>query len=177
MCIRDRGRDRITNDYHRCFGFFQPRWFYALNGAARLLDYMSYGGEFASANFNNCCNTWGQNIINASKQTAWFSCAGEMFAFLSEYFAEGTAVNYDSGKDGLSVQGLDTPEGRRLFLVNNTGETVTVATEGKWRGEELSASGQLVQITQEENPLMRKPVEASGEISMSAWSIVALKAE
>lgn len=173
----DWGRDRITNDYHRCFGFFQPRWFYALNGAARLLDYMSYGGEFASANFNNCCNTWGQNIINASKQTAWLSCAGEMFAFLSEYFIEGMAVNYDSGKEGLSVQGIDRPEGRRLFLVNNTGEPLTVAVEGSWRGEELSASGQLVQITQEENPLVRKPVEASSEISLSPWSIVALKSE
>lgn len=170
------GRERITNDYHHTFGFFQTRWFYALNGAARILDYMSYGGEFVSANFNNCCNTWGQNIIEASKKTSWLSCSGEMFRFFGEYFLEGDAVNYETGVKGVSAQEIDSANGRRFFLVNNTGEEVTVALDGTWAGELLVGPDQLAKISENENPLSRTAVTASGSITLPAWSIAALKA-
>ena len=170
----DWGRERITNDYTHTFGFFQVRWFYALNGAARILDYMSYGGEFASANFNNCCNTWGQNIVNASKERAWLSCAGEMFKLFGDYFVEGVPVNYDSGVQGVSVQGLTGAE-ERFFVVNNTPDPVEVAVDGAWQGEILCAPDQLSRITQEENPVVRRPATAHDSVQVPAWGIAALK--
>ena len=168
------GRERITNDYTHSFGFFQIRWFYALNGAARILDYMGYGGEFASANFNNCCNTWGQNIINASKEKAWLSCAGEMFAFFGRHFIEGVPFNLETNLDGLSAQLLEGGGQKRLFIVNNTGKAQDVALDGSWSGEILSGPSQLACITQTDNPLTLKSVKAQDAITVPAWSITAL---
>lgn len=59
MPLDFRWHGEVTNDYANIFGTQQISWNYALNGAHRLLDYISYGGEFALANFNNMCNTWG----------------------------------------------------------------------------------------------------------------------
>ncbi len=70
-------------DYRGSLSFRQIRWFYALNGASRLMDYLSYGGEYYLANFNNCVNTWGQNVIEAAKEGAWLSPMGEVFKFFS----------------------------------------------------------------------------------------------
>lgn len=72
----------MTNDYANIFGVQQISWNYALNGAHRLLDYISYGGEFALANFNNMCNTWGQNIIEATKETCYLSCMAKFLPCL-----------------------------------------------------------------------------------------------
>ena len=72
------------NDYRQVLSFRQIRWFYALNGAAQLLDYLSYGGDYYLANFNNCTNTWGQNVIEASKEAAWLSPMGEVFRFFAK---------------------------------------------------------------------------------------------
>ena len=55
----------------------------ALNGAAQLLDFLSYGGDYYLTNFNNCVNTWGQNVIEASKEGAWLSPMGEVFKFFA----------------------------------------------------------------------------------------------
>lgn len=45
---------------------------------------MSYGGEYYLANFNNCVNTWGQNVIESSKEAAWLSPMGEVFRFFAQ---------------------------------------------------------------------------------------------
>lgn len=76
-------RPKTEPDYRAVLSFRQIRWFYALNGAARLMDYLSYGGEYYLANFNNCVNTWGQNVIEASKEGAWLSPMGEVFKFFA----------------------------------------------------------------------------------------------
>lgn len=47
---------RVENDYKKVLSFRQIHWFYALNGSAQLLDYLSYGGNFFLSNFNNCVN-------------------------------------------------------------------------------------------------------------------------
>ncbi|MDR3184817.1 MAG: hypothetical protein LBT49_05375 [Prevotellaceae bacterium] len=75
---------QMQDSYKKVLSFRQIHWFYALNGAANLLDYLSYGGEFFLANFNNCVNTWGQNIIEASKEVAWLSPMGEVFRFFAK---------------------------------------------------------------------------------------------
>lgn len=76
-------RPKTEPDYRAVLSFRQIRWFYALNGAARLMDYLSYGGEYYLANFNNCVNTWGQNVIEAAKEGAWLSPMGEVFKFFA----------------------------------------------------------------------------------------------
>jgi hypothetical protein len=69
------------NDYRKVLSFREIRWFYALNAASRIIDYLSYGGEFLLANFNNCVNTWGQNIIESAREGAWLSPSGRVFEF------------------------------------------------------------------------------------------------
>ena len=70
-------------NYKQALSFRQISWFYAHNGATRLMDYLSYGGEYYLANFNNCVNTWGQNVIESAKEGAWLSPMGEVFKFFS----------------------------------------------------------------------------------------------
>lgn len=76
-------RPQLQDDYKKVLSFRQIHWFYALNGAAQLLDFLSYGGDYYLANFNNCVNTWGQNVIEASKEGSWLSPMGEVFRFFS----------------------------------------------------------------------------------------------
>lgn len=70
-------------NYKGALSFRQISWFYALNGASRLMDYLSYGGEYYLANFNNCVNTWGQNVIESAKEGAWLSPMGDVFKFFA----------------------------------------------------------------------------------------------
>jgi alpha-L-arabinofuranosidase len=76
-------KPQLQDNYKKVLSFRQIHWFYALNGAAKLLDYLSYGGDYYLANFNNCVNTWGQNVIEASGEGAWLSPMGEVFYFFS----------------------------------------------------------------------------------------------
>lgn len=76
-------KPQLQNDYRKVLSFRQIHWFYALNGAAQLLDFLSYGGDYYLTNFNNCVNTWGQNVIEASKEGAWLSPMGEVFKFFA----------------------------------------------------------------------------------------------
>jgi hypothetical protein len=109
------------NDYRRTLNFRQTRWFYALNAAARIIDYISYGGEFALANFNNCVNTWGQNIIDAAKEGAWLSASGRVFEFFRS-FADAYPLSTTCQSDIpqlLTVQASQSREGEiDLYAVN-----------------------------------------------------------
>ena len=58
-------------------------WNYAMNTARQLLLFQRLGGDFEFACFNNLCNTWGQNIIESAKDTAWISAAGRIFELMS----------------------------------------------------------------------------------------------
>lgn len=173
----DWGKERITNNYKHTFGYFQVTWNYALNGAERILDYMSYGGEFYSANFNNCCNTWGQNIINASRSKVWLSCAGEMFRLFGDYFLEGCPTDYDTGIDGLRMVSIQQNNEQRVFIVNNTKSQRDIQLNRNYKGETLCGSDRLNKITQEENPLKRENVSGSDVITVKPWSITALITE
>jgi hypothetical protein len=54
----------------------EVRWGYAMTTAAELLLFQRLGGDFLFANFNNLVNTWGQNVIECSKEGVWLSAAG-----------------------------------------------------------------------------------------------------
>ena len=148
----------ITNDYDDVFSRHQISWNYALNGARRLLDYVSYGGEFALANFNNMTNTWGQNLVEASKDGAWLSSMGEVFALFRRQYRPSTACPAETG-DGL-LFALFTKDGdgrEKLWIVNRGGapkevllpEGFTEALDG------LSAGGRSDHITETEKPVKR----------------------
>jgi len=165
----------ITDSYYDSMNYAQTRWYYALNAACRVVDYMTYGGEFHSANFNNCCNTWGQNIVEASKDKAWLSCAGEMFAFFGRHFREGAQVQpYETGDEYVRAAELKNADGRTLYLVNNTDKAVEVELDGDWQGECLSGPGQLAQVTEDNNPLMREALTGAGPLTLPPWSLTAL---
>lgn len=61
----------------------QRCWYSALNVAKTLLTFQRLGGDFAFSNFNNFANTWGQNVIECPKDTAYLAPAGHVFELLS----------------------------------------------------------------------------------------------
>ena len=165
----------LGGDYRYSFSYSQQCWYYALLAAIRCLNNMSYGGEFVSANFNNCCNTWGQNIIEASKNGAWLSCAGEVFRLLGEYFREDArAQDYDTGRGDLRVLKLVSGDGETLYLVNDSPESLETAFPGAWKGERISAPGQLSRATEGDRPVLREQVAAEDAIPLPPWSVTAL---
>ena len=117
----------ITNNYKTIFSIHQMSWNYALNGAHRLLDYISYGGDFALANFNNMCNTWGQNVLEATKDTCYLSCMGKVFAFFNRTFFSCIAADVETGDELLFALVINSLDGReRLYLVNHSSSEKTV---------------------------------------------------
>jgi hypothetical protein len=127
---RQLGRGGIGSDYRKVRSFRQIHWFYAVNTARILLDFLSQGGELRSTNFNNCVNTWGQNIIEASKEGAWLSPVGHVYKFLSTLdvrFPLETAVSRPPGTF-LDAQACDTKDGSIELIIVNRG-TKPVSTE------------------------------------------------
>lgn len=61
----------------------QQRWFYALNAAVVLQRFWRRARWLDFANFNNLVNTWGQNVVEASKSAAWISVVGRVFEFFA----------------------------------------------------------------------------------------------
>jgi alpha-N-arabinofuranosidase len=58
-------------------------WYSGLNVAKTLLTFQRVGGDFAFSNFNNFANTWGQNVIECPKDSAYLSPAGHVFELFS----------------------------------------------------------------------------------------------
>jgi hypothetical protein len=136
----------ITNDYRNVFSTQQLSWNYALNGAHRLLDYISYGGEFALANFNNLCNTWGQNVIEATKDSCYLSCMGQVFALFAKLFQLCVSAKVDTGDNRLFALAVKTPDGKeQLFVVNHSSEEIEAGLPaGTWKCQDgLSGDGRL----------------------------------
>ena len=82
----------------------QIRWFYALDAAATLLDFIRPESGIFLANFNNCVNTWGQNVIEASKERAWLSPAGKVFELFGSV-ASGTPCGSSEDPEGRDAVG------------------------------------------------------------------------
>lgn len=158
-----RWKGEITNDYRKIFSTQQASWNYALNGATTLLHYMGYGGEFALANFNNMCNTWGQNVIEATKEECYLSCMGEVFRFFRRNFVPCYAVQTTAHDDADeapkgSGDGADVLEtvsalltrgtdgGEKLYLVNHSSRMLPVQLpEGAWQCDDaIRADGRMV---------------------------------
>lgn len=128
---RQMGRSGATTDYRKVRSFRQIHWFYALNTARILLDFLAQGGELLSTNFNNCVNTWGQNIIEASKEGAWLSPVGHVYRFLSNLDARYPLETKVAPMPGvfLHAQACESADGRGVeLLVVNRG-TRSVPTE------------------------------------------------
>jgi hypothetical protein len=116
------GRGGPTTDYRKVRSFRQIHWFYAVNAARILLDFLAQGGELCSTNFNNCVNTWGQNIIEASKEGCWLSPVGHVYKFFAPLDARyplETAVTQPAGVF-VDAQACDTKDGLgvNLLVVN-----------------------------------------------------------
>ena len=156
-------------------------WYCALNGARRLLDYISYGGEhFAMANFNNMCNPLGQNVIEVTKDTCYLSCMGRVYAFFHRVFEPCTAAIVDSAAEGVFAQAAK-PVGRdvtQLYIVNHTGKEQTLTLpEGQWRCVDgLKASTRLAKETEEEKCVSTYTQEPQGRrLVMQPFSLLCLE--
>lgn len=167
MPLNFRWRAAITNNYLDILGTHQISWNYALNGAHRLLDYISYGGDFALANFNNMCNTWGQNIIEASKDKCWMSCMGEIFAMFKRVFESCTASEVDCDDSRLFAVATETVSGKKqLYLINHSSSDITAELPaGQWKVVDgLQGSGRMAHITETETCISQCQPEISGSM-------------
>lgn len=125
----------ITNNYDDMIPTHERSWNYALNGAQRLLEYLSYGGMFAHANFNNMTNTWGQNLIEASKEKVWLSGMGKVFAFFAERYTPSRASEAGTGSETLYALETKDEKGRKkLWLVNHASKACEVVLPAEYRG-------------------------------------------
>lgn len=112
---------QLKGDYKKVLSYRQIHWFYALNTASAILDFYSLGGEFFLANFNNCANTWGQNIIEASKEGAWLSPAGKVFEFFSHNnnkYPLYSELNYSNNLIKVQCCETDDSRGLNVYLIN-----------------------------------------------------------
>ena len=179
---------RIRNDYKKTLSYREGTWFYALNAADRLLDYLSYGGEFYLANFNNCVNTWGQNIIESSKENAWLSPSGRIFEFFTAGF-DGKyplATKLSAGAvPMLKAQACETGAGGIvIYVVNLATETQTLrmALPPGYHAisdETLFAPDRLTRITQQKCEIQNGKITsaANGDWMLPPLSVTKLKAE
>ena len=174
-------RGVITNDYRKTICFHERSWNYALNGAHRILDYVSYGGEFALANFNNLCNTWGQNLIEASADRAWLSCMGEIFSFFRRHFRPCLARPVQAegeGAEKLFALLTRAESGDKLYIINHSAAAFeTALPEGTWvHLETLTGKGRMYGVTETETPVYSAvPEEKDGYILLPGLSVSVYK--
>ena len=178
-----RWRGRITNDYDKVLSRHQISWNYAVNGARRILDYISYGGEFALANFNNMANTWGQNIVEGSKDGAWLSCMGQIFAFFHRNYKPCTAALTDTGDPLIYALLVKDSDGDGLYdglyIVNCGGTDKEVTLPGAFTVEDgLTAPRRSAHITEHDCPVTRVMPEVKNNITtIPALSVLYFKAK
>ena len=141
---------------------------------------MSYGGEiFEISHFNNLCNTWGQNIINASKDKCWISCCGRVFKFIREHFSPCTATNVMTGRKGIyALMTMDSHKKKRLFLVNSLSEKVDISLkEFDFKtAYMLSGKGRMYYEKENESCVNEKTFEIrTDEINLEGLSLCCLE--
>jgi len=161
------------------------RWFYALNAATTMIDFISLGGEFELANFNNCCNTWGGNVIEASKEAAWISPAGLVMGFFPG--CEGLwplESSLEQAPDDkykiISSVALETKDGgTRVYLVNRSDKDATVSFDVQGRfisGECLKADDPLARTRPDGSDISRMAVAAANNtVTLPKYSLTKLE--
>ncbi len=114
----------------------QIRWRYAMNTARQLMTFQRLGGEFVFANFNNFANTWGQNVIECAKESAWLSGPGLVFEMFSRSPAAWVLRSSPNPSPDVDVQAAW--DARRTAVVvnalNYTAAPVTVEVDLKALG-------------------------------------------
>lgn len=164
------------NDYNKIFSRHEISWNYALNGAHRLLDYISYGGEFALANFNNMANTWGQNILEGAKDGAWLSSMGEIFALFARNYTP--AVSALAEIDDPLLFGLFTRDGEGrelLYVINHSGsqKEITIPKEFTRAIDGLAAPKRSDHVTLNDCPIKKiAPKIEDGKTILPPLSVV-----
>ena len=146
-----RWRGKIPNNYKEILSTQQRSWNYALNGAHRLLDYISYGSDFTLANFNNMCNTWGQNVIEATKDSCYLSNMGHVFSFFNRHFVPCIACETETGDERVFALLTRQDNGKeKLFIINHASAAFTIhLPEGHWQlSEGLTADNRLAYATE-----------------------------
>ena len=169
---------KIWNDYDKVFSRHQISWNYALNGAHQILEFISYGGEFALANFNNMTNTWGQNIVEASKDMAWLSCMGEVFALFHRQFCECTACAAECEDPLIFGLFTKTAKGKeQLYLINHgAAEKKLSIPQGFVPVDGLVGEKRSAHVTETEKPVRRfVPKQTEGKLELSGLSVVVLE--
>ncbi len=119
-------------DYKKSLSYRQISWFYALNAAGIISDFVNFKDDIYLANFNNCVNTWGQNIIEASKEDAWLSLCGEVFKLFADVKGK-EVLEITLPKDvNIKACACKDEDGRKiLFFINYSAESYTLEIEGK----------------------------------------------
>ena len=106
-----------TEDYPSSGSHSRASLELGLNTARELMTYQRLGGDFAWMNFNNMANTWGQNVVECSKETVWLSSAGLVMELFSRCPAAWPLRLDASSEDlmdrALTATGLGWPVAKR----------------------------------------------------------------
>jgi alpha-L-arabinofuranosidase len=121
--------------------YWQQRWGYALRAATILHSFWQYAERFEFANFNNLVNTWGQNVVEAGKSSAWLSCSGRIF----EFFANSAAA--------WPVEVEPMREGKELYVA------------AAWSGDRRALVISLVNLLEDTS------VELGLQTTRNAWEV------
>ena len=170
-----RWRGEITNDYTKSYSTYLQNWNSALNVAKRTLDHISYGGEiFEISNFNNLCNTWGQNVINASKDKCWISCCGRVFKFIREHFSPCVAAEVTTDCEGVyALMTIDNDKKKRMFLINTLSEKVDISLkEFEFKpAYMLSGKGRMYYEKENESCICERTLGINDKINIDGLSL------
>ena len=146
------------------------RWFYALNGAQTMMGYLSLGGEFLHGNFNNCCNTWGGNVIESAKEKAWYSPAGLMMGFFTGSSGMYPLETLVVSKEEIPVYSVALEQndgGLTIFVLNRAKSEraveLNIPNEFKFEsGTCLSAESPLARMLADRSEITRNEIKPSG---------------
>lgn len=77
------GLNRAENKKEESLQNMSVRWSYGMSVIDQMIQYQNLGGMFSFAEFTNYNDTWGENLINTTKEGVYLSSAGRAMAFLN----------------------------------------------------------------------------------------------
>jgi alpha-L-arabinofuranosidase len=97
------------------------RWSYGMSVMDQMIHYQNFGGMFSFAQFTNYNDTWGENLINTTKEGVYLSSAGRAMEFLNRLpIAFPLAVDNKSIDPDIVLQAAwDTEKKHFTLLVLN----------------------------------------------------------
>lgn len=94
------------------------RWSYGMSVIDQMIQYQNFGGMFSFAEFTNYNDTWGENLINTTKEGIFLSSAGRAMEFLNKlHIAYPLAIDNKTSDPDIVLQAAWDAEKKHLTLI------------------------------------------------------------